>query len=447
MKVAVWLTTPLVLFGCKGEEEQEVVLPPSAPVVSVTPHMATSAQDISVVIDEHSIDPAGLSVSYRYEWATIGGETAEGDTLSASATARGEQWTVTVTPYNGEMDGSPGEATAVIVNAPPALDGVSLDPPNPDSTTDLTCVAGTTSDNDGDVVSLLYHWSVNGSGLSVPQSTLAATNYTRTDTVRCAVTPTDGFDSGASAFAEVTIANGLPSLDEVTLGPVGATVSDDLLCVPGTATDPDGDGVTLSFAWTVGGSAVAETSATLTSGNFEKAQEVVCIVTPNDGADSGFSVPSDGLTIANSPPVVHSAVITPDAPRTLDMLECQYSASDPDTDFLTPRFTWEVNEVVQSEASSTLFSTDFVRGQDVLCTVTVNDGTVDSNTATSEEVEVANTPPVVTAITFDPDPAYTNTHLHLRVDRRGRVRGWRCVKPEPHRVRQDRCRHLYRAAP
>ena len=38
---------------------------------------------------------------------------------------------------------------------------------------------------------------------------------------------------------------------------------------------------------------------------------VVCIVTPTDAIDTGQPVPSNSLVIANSPPAVSGATITP----------------------------------------------------------------------------------------------------------------------------------------
>ena len=48
----------------------------------------------------------------------------------------------------------------------------------------------------------------------------------------------------------------------------------------------DGDTVTVSFAWTMGGNTLSSTSDTL-QGPFQQGDIITCTVTPNDGTDDG----------------------------------------------------------------------------------------------------------------------------------------------------------------
>ena len=94
----------------------------------------------------------------------------------------------------------------------------------------------------------------------------------------------------------------MPVLPDVTLSPNPAYEADTLNCTPATATDADGESVSYGYTWTVDGTEISEASETLDGTWFDRDQEVVCTVTPNDGEEDGESVDSNTVTIENSAP-------------------------------------------------------------------------------------------------------------------------------------------------
>jgi hypothetical protein len=85
--------------------------PPSAPGVATAPSCADSDEDVTCVLSTASTDPDDDPVSYDYAWSADSGASATGITLSSGQTTGGEEWTCTVTPSDGFVDGSPGSAS------------------------------------------------------------------------------------------------------------------------------------------------------------------------------------------------------------------------------------------------------------------------------------------------------------------------------------------------
>ena len=131
-----------------------------------------------------------------------------GSSLSDSFTRRGDVWTVTVTPTDGDLSGEPATASVDITNTVPEVYLVTLTP-NPATAGDvLSCDPFSVYDADGDDLSFDYEWAVNGVTVSVSSSTLEAPSFQRGDEVVCQVTPSDDEGSGeALESAGVMIVN------------------------------------------------------------------------------------------------------------------------------------------------------------------------------------------------------------------------------------------------
>jgi len=102
---------------------------PSSPVLSISPSNPIEGQDdLLCNIDVHSTEPDGESVSYTYSWEQDGNSTSYStDTIAASLTTTGEEWTCLVTPSDGVLDGIPGSVSITIAALDSDGDGV-LDP-------------------------------------------------------------------------------------------------------------------------------------------------------------------------------------------------------------------------------------------------------------------------------------------------------------------------------
>ena len=114
-------------------------------------------------------DPNGYSVSLTYVW-TVNGTVKQTDTTTALTDTfnlsvagngnKGDVVVVSVTPNNGYLDGTTVTDSATVADTAPAAT-VSLNSHTP-RTNDVLTATATSSDADGDSVSLTYVWRVDG---------------------------------------------------------------------------------------------------------------------------------------------------------------------------------------------------------------------------------------------------------------------------------------------
>lgn len=278
---------------------------PGAPVVTVGPSPAFTDDDL-VASAKPPTDPEGDAVSLSWSWYVDGklSGPSTGPTLPATATTRGQTWTVEVVATDGLGSGPVGSASVVVENTPPELSSVVVSPSSPVTTSTLTAVASAT-DADDDVVGFSYSWRVDGvfAGSGI---TLSGSAFEKGDRVDLEVVPRDGTDDGATGSAAVTIENSPPAAPGVALSPAAPGDDDDLVCVVTAASvDADGDAVSYAVAWQLDGvpwpeppdSGMVPLRPTTTTWPDDTVpadattagQTWSCTVTPDDGDDVGGS--------------------------------------------------------------------------------------------------------------------------------------------------------------
>jgi hypothetical protein len=358
---------------------------PGAPTISLGPNPAYTDDDIVVTLDSDATDPEGDAIIYAYAWALngIASPASLSSSLGASATTKGDVWTVTVTPNDGLGDGASASASITILNTAPTLASAALTP-DPAATTDaLTCTAGASTDADGDSVSASYTWSIDGS-VGAGSGVLPAASTSRGQSIFCTVTPSDGSDSGTAVDSNtVVIDNTPPVVTGVSLTPSAVRTDDVLSVVVVGSSDADGDAIGLSYIWTVDGSTVASTGTSLDGATwFDKGQVVAVTVTPDDGTDSGAAVTSSGVTVLNSAPTTPGISIDPAAPyNDIDDLQCLLDSpsTDADGDGILYSLAWDVGGVPYASVSTTIMTDDTVAaeatapGEVWTCTLTPSD--------------------------------------------------------------------------
>ena len=320
----------------------------TAPViasVSLSPDPAYEL-DVLTCLPVGVTDADGDSVTYSYEWmvdSTL--LTVGGSTLSGTYFDSGDVVTCTVIPNDGDEDGLGVDSnTITISNSVPTLVSVTLTPTTAFENTTFTCTPGTASDDDGDTISYVYDWSVNGTNLGLGTTTLTGANFNKGDVVRCKVTPKDSLSFGTQVTSNaVTVSNSPPTVASASLSPTTAYETSTLNCLAGAAQDLDGDTVSLTYQWQVDGATIGHTGTTITGANFNRGDKVNCRIVPSDGT-SGVATSSNVVTISNSLPTLNAASISPTLPFTDDALTVTVSGpNDNDGDSVTFSYQWYVN--------------------------------------------------------------------------------------------------------
>ena len=345
---------------------------------------------------------------------TVGGTAAGSGATLSTAIVGGDAVLCTVTPSDGTDTGSDVSAALLVSNSAPSLASVTISPNPAISTDTLSCAYGGFSDPDGDADLSSMDWTINGAWAGSGSS--LSGGYVRGDTVSCEATPSDGADDGSPVSDSLVIGNAPPSVSTVTLAPSAAT-TDDVITAGVSTSDSDGDSVTISYAWTVDGSAVSSDTTLDGTTWFDKGQVVAVTVTPYDGTDAGSPVSSSGLTIDNTPPEAPGISLDPEEPEAgTDDLVCSVTTGsyDADGDSITYSFTWTVDGADYpvdwdtgfassgwTGPTTTTWTDDTVPAADLLagevweCTVTPDDGDDDGTDASGSATVLA---PVATCV-------------------------------------------------
>lgn len=370
---------------------------PEGGVVGIEPENPMTGDDLVAVLLTEPDDRQTFTLAYA--WSVDGSPSTDHttDTVPASATTRGETWSVAVTATDEKGASAVFEASTEVVNTPPVVDTVAFTPTTFDATATLTASA-TGSDDDGDALTWSYTWYVGTKAVQSGKDDTLTGAFVGGDEVRVEAVANDGFDdSEASTSSSATVTNTAPTITGAHIEPTAPTSSDTLSCAADGAVDIDGDTITYTTTWSVNGKP-AGTSETLDPKMFARDAVVACATTPTDGEDTGAGAIAKAVTIGNSPPVVATLEITPDPFTTGDPLTAVPTTFDQDGDPVTLTYSWTVDTKEES-ATDTLAAFVHTRDAVVELTVTPNDGFDDG------------APSVVSKITQNAPPTGPDTWL------------------------------------
>ena len=315
-----------------------------------------------------------------------------------------------------DPDGLVGtDSITLTVNVVPTAPTVRIDPDPAITSDDLVATATGSVDPDGvGTLSYAYAWTRDGvawTGGSV--ATVPATATAKHQTWVVTVTPTDGHGDGPTGSDSITISNADPVLGTPTIAPSsGLGVGDTATCAA-SATDVDGDSVTLTYAWYDASGTVlgAGSTYTLPEATVSPGGSIVCVVTADDG-DGGTATASTSATVVNSNPTILSVDITPDTGiQASDTLTCTAVATDPDGDAVTLDYTWQnlTTMVAPSYGPTyTVAGGSDTPGDVIQCTATATDARGGTTTGT-DSVVIENSDPIVTSVTITPTAPYNDS--------------------------------------
>lgn len=298
-------------------------------------------------------------------------------------------------------------------NTAPTGAGAALLPESPTTLDDLELQLTEATDEDrNDVVEHRIEWFRDGvvQESLEGEATVPADLTSKGEEWTVEVTPRDDKEAGAKASASVVVVNSLP-VSTLTLSPEAPTTLDGIEAAV-ESVDPDGDGVTHAWSWTVDGQPTAMTGRQVPSGSTERGQVWEVTVIPHDGEAEGEPV-SASIEILNTPPIALSASVAPTEAYEDTVLTATGSGDDPDGDDVTVHYDWVVDGVSVGvpDDQDTLDGTWFDKGQSVQVIVTVNDGVDDSEPLASDPVVILNTAPEAPVVTTSPSAPTTDDAL------------------------------------
>lgn len=380
---------------------------PTAPVVAFEASQVPVTVPLRVTVTTPATDADADALVYRHRFFRNGVRVkrpAEDPVVGTDLLRKGDVWTVEVVAFDGQAEGPPASARAVVLNTVPLAPSVRVVPAQPRTTDALTCqVDAPGADPDKDTPTYAIKWLRNGVETPLmPQGPLPATATHKGETWACRAAQHDGQALGPWADSTpVTVQNSAPPLPQVTVAPATPRVGDTLRCrVRLESTDADADPVAYTFHWERNGKPVAALDAAweVPGAQVRRGDVWGCWAEASDGVlSSGSAAPRVTVTVGNTPPVPPVVEIRPAAPRAGEDLRCEVTqmARDPDDDRVSYRAEWRRNGQVQGFAPTQLVVEGrfTAPGQEWRCVLTATDGREDSEPGRSPPVLVGEPRP------------------------------------------------------
>jgi len=129
---------------------------PTSPVVHILPLTPVTSTQLRVEMTSSASDMETTGLQYVYRWYRDGEQVTNitGDLVPSFYTAKGQNWSVEVSAWDGDDEGLPGVAWMVIRNAPPSTNIDLPDPAFDEDTTDSDWLDLSVAfkDDDGDTI-------------------------------------------------------------------------------------------------------------------------------------------------------------------------------------------------------------------------------------------------------------------------------------------------------
>ncbi len=182
------------------------------------------------------------------------------------------------------------------------------------------------------------------------------------------------------------------------------------------ASDPEGDPVSLGFAWQVNGHTIDQGGPVVTLPQTRKGDVISVRVTASDG--SLESLPQEASTrVRNRAPRLGGMRIEPAGGiHTGVPVTVRPSAEDADGDAVEFEYRWSVNGRSLDEQGPVLDTSGLRRGDVLRVEVTATDGSDESETLASPDITIANASPVIVSKPAGSGPDGVFRYLVFAVD-------------------------------
>ena len=289
-------------LGATASDSTSVTVENTPPViasVSISPDPAFEGDILTCTPNGTSDIDGSTNISYAYSWSVNGVDMGvSSNTLGSTYFNRDDQVQCNIIPDDGMEAGATESSTLLTVtNTPPEILSIAISPDPAASADALLCTYSGFSDADGDLDASTIAWRING--VSVGTGDTLSSGFIGGDVVECAVTPHDDTDAGSILTTSLNITQSAPTLLVAIDSPGCVSPYSTLTCTP-TATDADGNSMTLNYEWS-DGNTILGTTNTLDINNItaQPGDDIICTVTAIDSTGLSTTV-SETITVESA---------------------------------------------------------------------------------------------------------------------------------------------------
>jgi len=386
--------------------------PPSVSNLQLTPSNPTVLTGLALTYSYNDADGDAESGT-TIHWNNNGIMDSSKDGQMSISVVKGDEWSVEVTPSDGQDAGTMVSAGPVLVgNAPPTAQSVQLTPNSPDETSTLSA-SYQYSDPDQDTESgSSIVWYLDGTRVAeLDDATAVSSLMTRSeDQWQFGVTPHDGSDAGSEVLSNLVVigsSNQAPTIPSAQIAPNPSTTSDDLDAI-WTFADSDAGDSQLGFEinWYRNSVHIVQYDNVdpLPSSATIKGEIWHFTVRVSDGISWSSIFTTQSITISNTAPVVTDVNLSPQDATSSDVLQVSVNYSDLDGDLETTQsmIRWYRNGQLQSNYNNmqNIPASATVRGEEWMVRYTPNDGTTSGNEIQSSTITIGNSLALLTSFSL-----------------------------------------------
>ena len=301
-------------------------------------------------------------------------------------------------------------SVGIIVNGAPEAPIVVITPENPSTLDDLEAklsVPAIDPNRGQEEIFYSWRWFRDGEDMDVPIPTVYAQKTSRGEVWEVRVRASDPYGKSVEYSTSVTIENQRPACEQAVVLPSTGWTDTSFECsCPGWTDGDPGDVPADTCQWLVSGVLQeGDGSCALDSSATMKGQTVACLLTPNDGTDTGDTAQSTSVSILNSAPTKPVVSLSPDSGDALTAFSCSVmeTSTDADGDSVTYETHWIVNGYTNpGTTTANVYPSNLIsaeggptagKGDVIECEVRATDGDVSSTWVKSATVVLANAPP------------------------------------------------------
>jgi len=403
-----WGTNTVTLTEAAGQSNTA----PSVSNLVLTPSNPTILTGLALTYTYSDADGDAQSGT-TIHWYNNGTMDPPKDGQMSISVVKGDEWSVEVTPSDGQDAGTMVSAGPVIVgNALPTAQSVQLTPNSPDETSTLSA-SYQYSDPDQDTESgSSIVWYLDGTRVAeLDDATAVSSLMTRSeDQWQFGVTPHDGSDAGSEVLSNLVVigsSNQAPTIPSAQIAPNPSTTSDDLDAIWTFADSDAGDSqLDLEINWYRNSVHIVQYDNVdpLPSSATIKGEIWHFTVRVSDGISWSSIFTTPGITISNTAPVVTDVNLSPQDATSSDDLQVSANYSDLDGDLETTQSTirWYRHGQLQSNYNNmqNIPASATVRGDEWVVRYTPNDGTTSGNEIQSSPITIGNSLALLTSISL-----------------------------------------------
>ncbi|MEC7988139.1 MAG: hypothetical protein VX278_23435 [Myxococcota bacterium] len=286
-------------------------------------------------------------------------------------------------------------------NSPPTTPDVVIAPNPAKSNESLTLQISGASDPDGDDIQYRYVWYRDGVEHSDAEG-IDASQTRKGEVWRAVVYAFDGELESEPAEDSVTIVNGAPFIQSVSIESAdGLYNTSEVNCVADIV-EYDGDAWTANYAWYINGDLAGEEESLVLSPQLASPNDSLsCTVIATDEDGESMSL-SAAEVLLNRLPTLTGLTLAPNAPATNQDLQVVYVLSDDDWDNTALSILWSVDGSTVQTGGDTLSHSFYARDQVVSVELTPSDPH-EPGVAQTLSTTILNTPPQGAVLRIDPE--------------------------------------------